>query len=41
VQINLDRIFDRKYNIDQSDKYFEDEIVEYEARAILLDILSF
>jgi hypothetical protein len=40
VQINLDRIFDRRYNIDQSDKYFEDEIVEYKARAILLDILS-
>ena len=40
AQLNLSRLLDRKYNIEQTDKYFEDEIVEYKVRAILLDILS-
>ena len=40
VQLNLSRLLDRRYNIEQSGKYFEDEIVEYKVRAILLDILS-
>jgi len=40
AQLNISRLLDRKYNIDQTDKYFEDEIVEYRVRAMLLDILS-
>jgi len=40
VQLNIARLLDRRYNIEQSGKYFEDEIVEYKVRAILLDIFA-